>query len=151
MGTQKNVSMDNSFEHPKHMSKLMSKKNTHSKTGPMGYQNFYFSYFSKDTPFECSLESSIHSVQNSLQSEIYLFYDAAFLHFNCQAKTQLKCRLVQFLVLTTDAFLLACKQYGLRSDCSIWSSLIWIHTVCYRYFQFIIADNKIDNFSCAWQ
>ena len=22
------------------------------------------------------------------------------------------------------------KRYGARSDCSIWSSLIWIHTVC---------------------
>ena len=27
------------------------------------------------------------------------------------------------------------KQYGPRSDCSSWSSLIWVHTVFYRTFQ----------------
>ena len=27
---------------------------------------------------------------------------------------------------------LYCKQYGPRSDCSLKSSLIWVHTVCHR-------------------
>ena len=33
-------------------------------------------------------------------------------------------------------------------DCSIWSSLIWKHTACYRVFQNTRAEGKLDVFYC---
>ena len=32
------------------------------------------------------------------------------------------------------------------SDCSIWNSLIWVYTVCYRVFQNTRAEDKVDVF-----
>ena len=53
-------------------------------------------------------------------------------------KCRLNCPLLMMspaFFVTKDFFLLTWKQYEPRSDCSIWSSLIQVHTVCNISFQ----------------
>ena len=54
-------------------------------------------------------------------------------------------------------FVCVSKHCGLRPDCSLWSSLIWVHTVCNSYTwltnlkqkKFDVNGGKMFHFACV--
>ena len=54
-------------------------------------------------------------------------------------------RLLDVNAYVNDYFRHTDKQCGLRSDCSLRSSLIWVHTACNREVFNGLADDKEDD------